>query len=382
MDISKINLIATAAFGVESSLKREMQNLGLEITASADGRVEFLGDYSAIARANIWLRMADRILIKMGEFRATTFDELFDGIYALNWGDFVQQNGKIIVSAKSAKSTLFSTSDCQSIAKKAIIEKLKKKYNTEWFSEDGADYKIKVHIQKDIATITIDTTGQGLHKRGYRNIASSAPIKETLAAALLDISFWKRDRPLLDPMCGSGTIAIEAALIAKNIAPGHKRKFDAENWGIIPEKIWNNERTNAGRAIDREIIPKIYASDTSSKMIRQAKDNAIKAGVSDCIEFRICSISDIATMKFDDEFGSIITNPPYGERLGSLTELKNIYKSLSMIMERNKTWSSYIISADEEIEEYMGIKASKKRKLFNGGIKADYYQFYGAKPSK
>lgn len=377
--MGNINLIATSTFGLEACVKREAIRLGFENIKTYDGRVEFTGDESTIAKANLWMRFASKILIKVGEFKAVTFDELFEGTKALDWGSWITEDGKFTVTGKSVKSTLFSVSDCQAIVKKAVVEKLKQKYHVPWFDETGAEYTIQVALLNDIATLTIDTSGSGLHKRGYRETAMIAPLKETLAAAMVDLSYWNKDRILLDPMCGSGTIPIEAALIARNVAPGLNRKFASEEWARIDNSIWKQERINAYKAINYDVMPKIYGSDMDAEAIEVAKENAIKAGVDDCIEFTVKPCQEVT---LPGDYGCLITNPPYGERIGELKEVEDLYRSLGKIMATNPTWSSYVITSMEYFEKLFGRKADAKRKLFNGRIKIDYYQFYGPRPPK
>jgi len=377
--MDKINLIATSTFGLESCVKREATRLGFENIKTYDGRVEFTGDLATIAKANLWMRFASKILIKVGEFKATTFDELFEGAKALDWGKWITEDGKFTVTGKSVKSTLYSVPDCQAIVKKAVVEKLKQKYHVSWFDETGAEYTIQVALLNDIATLTIDTTGGGLHKRGYRETAMVAPLKETLAAAMVDLSYWNKSRILLDPMCGSGTIPIEAALIARNVAPGLNRKFASEEWAQIDKNIWKQARIDAYKAINYDITPKIYGSDMDEEAIEVAKENAIKAGVDDCIEFSVKPAQEII---LPGDYGCLITNPPYGERIGELKEVEELYRSLGKIVATNPTWSSYVITSMEYFESLFGKKADAKRKLFNGRIKIDYYQFYGPRPPK
>ncbi len=375
-----LNLIATTTFGLEAVVKREALKLGFKNIKASDGKVEFEGDMSSIPKANLWFRCADRILLKLGEFEATTFEELFEKTKALPWDEWIERDGKFTVTGKSIKSKLFSVPDCQAIVKKAVVEKMKKKYDdTEWFEETGAEYTIQVALLKDIATLTIDTSGSGLHKRGYRETSVEAPLKETLAAAMIELSYWRRERILLDPFCGSGTIAIEASLIAKNIAPGLKRSFASENWSKIDKSLWETERKLAYEAINNDIKPKIYASDIEVHAVEIAKMNADKAGVSDCIEFSVMNFSDI---KIKDEYGVVICNPPYGERIGDFKEVQNISRTLGKIFKKQLTWSVYVITSDENFEKLYGAKADNKRKLFNGRIKTDYYQFYGVRPPK
>ncbi len=377
--MSNINLIASTTFGLEAVVKREIMDLGFDNIKTFDGRVEFTGDESAIVKANLWLRCAGRVWVKMGTFTAMTFDELFEGTKALPWSDWIPEDGKFTVVGKSVKSTLFSVSDCQAIVKKAVVEKMKLKYQTDWFDETGAEYTIQVGILKDVVTLSIDTSGSGLHKRGYRENAMIAPLKETLASAMVQLSFWNKDRILLDPFCGSGTIPIEAAMLARNIAPGLNRKFACEEWHRIDKQLWKDARVAAYKAIDYNIMPEIYGSDIDVEAIELAKENAIKAGVDDCVQFEVKSCEDIS---LPGKYGVLITNPPYGERIGELKEVENLYRALGAIMKENTTWSTYLITSMEYFESLFGRKADKKRKLFNGRIKTDYYQFEGPRPPK
>jgi len=376
------NFFATTASGLEATVKREIKRLGYETTGGIDGRIEFKGDADAFAQTNLWLRSADRVFVKIGTFCAETFDELFDGVKALPWADWIPADGKFDVVGKSRKSKLFSVSDCQSIVKKAIAEKLKSSYAVNWLEESGADYRIQVSLLDDVATLALDTTGVGLNRRGYREETHSAPIKETLAAALIDLSFWRKDRVLLDPFCGSGTIAIEAAMIAKNIAPGLTRSFACEKWSFLDRNIWTNARINALESINDEIKPEIFAYDIDPHSAALAARNAEKAGVGDCITVKNVGFSNIGLEQFRD-YGSLITNPPYGERIGELAEIRLLYKHLRKLQYSNRTWSFYVITSDEEFEKFFGKRADVRRKLYNGGnVKTDYYQYYGVKPQK
>lgn len=375
-----LNLIATTTFGLEAVVKREALKLGFKNIKVSDGKVEFEGDETSIPKANIWFRCADRILLKLGEFKATSFEDLFEKTKSLPWDEWITKDGKFTVTGKSIKSQLFSVPDCQAIVKKAVVEKMKQKYNDiEWFEETGAEYTIQVALLKDVATLTIDTSGSGLHKRGYRQTSVEAPLKETLAAAMIELSYWKKERILLDPFCGSGTIAIEAALIAKNIAPGLKRTFASEQWTRIAKQLWNDTRAEAYKVIHTEVIPKIYASDIDIYAVEIAKMNAEKAGVDDCIEF---SVMDFEHINIKDKYGIVICNPPYGERIGDFKSVQNISKKLGSIFRNNPTWSVYVITSDENFEKLYGTKADNKRKLFNGRIKTDYYQYYGERPPR
>ncbi len=373
-----VNLIATAAFGLEAVVKRQVQKLNLEITSVADGRVDFRGDLSAIPVANIHLRSADRVLLNVGEFYARTFDELFEGTKALPWEQFIPLDGTFPVTGKSVRSGLFSVPDCQAIVKKAIVERLKSVHDVEWFKETGPEYKVQVGLLKDKVTLTIDTTGAGLHKRGYREHALEAPLKETLASALIELSFWRPFKTLVDPFCGSGTIPIEAALIAKNIAPGISRSFISERWPLIPAQLWKDARKQAFAQIRVDATPRIYGYDIDPEAIEVAKENAAKAGVDDCIEFNVCPVADL---KLPDAGGVAICNPPYGERLGRVKEIEQIYKDLARIFGKNLDWGIYVLTADEFFEKSFGRPADTKRKLFNGMIKTDYYQYHSKNKS-
>lgn len=377
--MSKVELIATTTFGLESVVKREVQNLGYTDIKVENGKVMFTADKSAIPKANLWLRSADRVLLKMGEFKALTFEELFEKTKALPWEEWITEDGEFTVTGKSVKSKLFSVSDCQAIVKKAVVEKLKTKYKTEWFKETGPKFTIQVSLLKDTATLTIDTSGEGLHKRGYRVNQVEAPLKETLAAALIQLSYWNEDRILLDPFCGSGTIPIEAAMIGKNIAPGLQRSFASEQWPRVGKQLWKEARVEALKLIKQDVKLNILASDINKEAIEIAKENAFEAGVDDCIKFSVMNATEI---NIKDKYGVIICNPPYGERLGEENEVNKLYKRLGKAFSKLDTWSIYVLTSNEKFEKLFGRKADKKRKLYNGRIKVDYYQFYGPKPSK
>lgn len=379
--MAKLELIATATFGLEAVVKREIEGLGYKILKSEDGKITFLGNETAIARANLWLRCADRVLLKMGEFQALSFTELFEQTKALPWEEWIPLDGKFTVSGTSVKSKLFSVPDCQSIVKKAIVEKLKETYPVEHFEETGAEYNVKITLLKDRATLTIDTSGTGLHKRGYRVMDVAAPIKETLAAAMVQLSFWKPERVLADPFCGSGTVAIEAALIGLNIAPGLSRNFASEEWEQVPASIWKSERTAAYQSIRDDIQLQIYASDIDGKAIAAAKANAEQAGLTEeDIRFEKMPFG-----KFNptEDYGIIITNPPYGERIGTKPEIGKIYGELKSFYEKRPTWSLYLITADKDFEKAFSEKpADRRRKLYNGRLETTYYQYYGQRPPK
>ncbi|MBI9009707.1 MAG: class I SAM-dependent RNA methyltransferase [Tenericutes bacterium] len=372
-------LIATTTFGLEAIVKRELIELGFEVKKTENGKVTFLSDAQGIAKANIWLRCADRVLLKVGEFKAMTFDELFNKNKNLDWSFFIPKDGKFNVNGKSVKSTLFSISDCQAIVKKSIAENLKEAYNVDWCPETGADYTVLVSVLKDIATLTIDTSGVALHKRGYRINAVTAPLKETLAAALVKLSFWNKDRVLYDTFCGSGTIPIEAAMIGRNIAPGITRDFSSKQWGIIPEAMWKEEVREAYKAIDLDSKIEIIAVDNDKESIEAARENADEAGVADCITF---IHNDFKNIKYDNNYGVLISNPPYGERLSEKDEVTELYKEMGIVFNKLDTWSIYVITSYIGFEDVFNRKADRLRKLYNGRIETKYYQFYGTRPPK
>lgn len=372
-----IDLIATTTFGLEAVAKRELEALGFEDMKVENGRIDFKGSIEDIVRTNLWLRTVDRVLIKLAEFKAMSFEELFQGTKAVNWAGWIPENGAFIVEGKSLNSKLYSISDSQSIVEKAIVEKLKETYPIDWFSKSGERYRIEVSILKDIATITLDTSGDGLHKRGYRDRAGDAPIKETLAAAMIMLSYWNKDRVLLDPFCGSGTILIEAAMIGRNMAPGLDRTFDAEKWEKIPAEVWSRERVKARGAIDFISQLKLLGSDTDKRSILRARDNAANLGLEDDIAF---FMKDMRDVDLNEDYGVVITNPPYGERMGEKEEVRKLYTDFGSKFRPLETWSVYVITSNEEFESLYGKKADRKRKLYNGRIRVDYYQFYGPRP--
>ncbi|QSX04889.1 class I SAM-dependent RNA methyltransferase [Sedimentibacter sp. zth1] len=380
--MNNIKLAAVCTFGLEAVVKRELQNLGYENLTTDNGWVYFDANIEDIAKTNINLRSAERVMLVLGQFKALSFEELFNEAYDLPWEDWISADGKFTVKGKSVKSKLFSVPDCQSIVKKAVVKKLSEKYDIEWFSESGAEFTILVSIHKDIATLSIDTTGarEGLFKRGYREKSTIAPLKETMAAALIQLSYWNKDRILIDPMCGSGTIPIEAALIGRNIAPGLNRTFASEKWEKVKSEYWKNTKIEARKKIDLETPIKIYGYDISKRAIAIAKQNAIEAGVEDCIEFQAKDINTFKTTPFD--YGILITNPPYGERIGSVEEISEIHKTIGKVFGRNPTWSNYIITSIENFEKDYGKKADRRRKLYNGDVKVEYYQYYGQRPEQ
>lgn len=371
----KYEMIASATFGLEAVVKREISELGLKILKTEDGKVTFLGDEHALVKANLWLRCADRVYIKMGEFEALSFEELFQKTKALNWEDIIPPDGKVIVNGTSVKSQLHSVPAVQSIVQKALSSKVCEFYSTDRLSEKGATYSVRFAILKNRVTISIDTSGVGLHKRGYRQENVEAPIKETLAAAMVKLSFWRDNRILMDPFCGSGTIAIEAAMIGRNLAPGLQRNFISEQWDIIPKEIWREERLAAIKAVKRDVTLNITACDISPKAVGAAKSNAKKAGVLNDIKF---INKDAALLDSQDEGGIIITNPPYGERIGEKKGIQKLYKGLESFFANHPSWSCFIITPDLELEKNLFHReADRRRKLYNGRIMVYYYQFHG-----
>lgn len=377
----KFELIAPCHFGLEAVLKKEIIELGYDVSQVEDGRVTFIGDDEAVCRANIGLRTADRILIKVGSFRAETFDELFENTKALDWESYIPSDGKFwVAKAASIKSKLFSPSDIQSIMKKAMVERLKNVYGIEWFPEDGAHFPIRVFLMKDIVTVGLDTTGESLHKRGYRKLTAKAPIAETLASALIMLTPWRGDRILVDPFCGSGTIPIEAALMAANIAPGMKRSFLSGAWeNIIAKEMWNDCYEEARDLAGRNVKVDISGYDLDPAMINIARQNARAAGVDQMIRFEE---KDAGALSHNEKYGFIITNPPYGERLEEKTEIPALYKKFGERFKMLDTWSLYMISSYEGTEKDIGRKADKNRKIYNGMMKTYYYQFMGPKPPR
>ena len=373
----KFTLIATTTFGLEAIAKRELENLGYEITKVSDGRIFFEGTLEDVAKANIWLRTADRVLIELGSFKAETFEELFDKVYELDWEEIIPKNANFIVNGKSIKSKLFSISDCQRITEKAIIEKLKTKYDIEWFEKSGALYSLEVSLLKDNASITLDTTGKGLHKRGYRIKHGDAPIKETLAAAMVLLSYWNKDRLLFDPFSGTGTILVEAAMIGRNIAPGLERGFSFNNWTGVDKEILKTAKAQAMGSIDYKSEIKLIGTEIDKDVYNVSNEIIEDLGFEDDITIYN---KDFRDFKLEDDFGVLITNPPYGERLGNV-DVKKLEQGLGKKMKPLKTWSNYIITSSEMFEKNFGKKADKKRKLYNGKIKVDYYQFFGPKPN-
>lgn len=375
------DLLVPCHFGLEAVLKREIYDLGYEITKVEDGRVTFEGDEEAICRANIFLRTAERVMIQVGRFKATTFEELFQGIKNLPWEEYIPEDGKFWVKkASSINSKLFSPSDIQSIAKKAMVERMKQKYHKEWFKEDGAAYPVRIFLLKDEVTVALDTSGDSLHKRGYRTMTSKAPLTETLAASLIMLTPWRKDRILVDPFCGSGTFPIEVAMIAANVAPGMNRDFTAEEWtNLIDRKLWYECVKEAEDMIDTTVKVDIQGYDIDGDVIKAARENAKRAGVEHMIHFQQRAVADLSHPK---KYGFIITNPPYGERLEDKADLPELYTQIGQAYQRLDSWSMFLITSYTDTEKYIGRKADKNRKIYNGMLKTYFYQFLGPKPPK
>lgn len=375
------DLLVPCHFGLEAVLKREIYDLGYEITKVEDGRVTFEGDEEAVCRANIFLRTAERVMIQVGRFKATTFEELFQGIRNLPWEEYIPEDGKFWVKkASSINSKLFSPSDIQSIAKKAMVERMKQKYHKEWFKEDGAAYPVRIFLLKDEVTVALDTSGDSLHKRGYRTMTSKAPLTETLAASLIMLTPWRKDRILVDPFCGSGTFPIEAAMIAANVAPGMNRDFTAEEWtNLIDRKLWYECVKEAEDMIDTTVKVDIQGYDIDGDVIKAARENAKRAGVEHMIHFQQRAVADLSHPK---KYGFIITNPPYGERLEDKADLPALYTQIGQAYQRLDSWSMFLITSYTDTEKYIGRKADKNRKIYNGMLKTYFYQFLGPKPPK
>lgn len=374
-------LIAPCHFGLEAVLKKEILDLGYEISQVEDGRVTFIGDDEAVCRANIFLRTAERVLLKAGCFKAETFEELFQGTRAIPWEEYIPEDGKFwVAKASSIKSKLFSPSDIQSIMKKAMVERLKKHYGVTWFPENGASYPLRVFLYKDMVTVGIDTSGDSLHKRGYRTLTSKAPITETLAAALIMLTPWNRDRILVDPFCGSGTFPIEAAMLAANMAPGMNRSFLSEEWrNLIKRKCWYEAMDEANELVDTDIKVDIQGYDIDGDIVKAARSNAESAGVADMIHFQQRPVSALSHPK---KYGFILSNPPYGERIEDKSNLPALYREIGERYAALDAWSMYLITSYEDAEKYIGRKADKNRKIYNGMMKTYFYQFMGPKPPR
>jgi len=379
--MKQFEYISPCHFGLESVLKRELTDLGCEIIKVEDGKVTFTGNMDTCARANMFLRTTERVLLKVGEFHAETFDELFENTKLIPWEEYLPKDAKFwVAKANSVNSKLFSPSDIRSIMKKAIVERMKQKYKQDWFEESGTSYPIRVTILKDEITVSIDTSGESLHKRGYRKLTSKAPITETLAAALIMLTPWNKDRMLVDPFCGSGTIPIEAAMIGAKIAPGSKRTFLAETWKeLYPDNIWTQARQEAADLQLSDIDMSIQAYDIDGEIVKAARQNAKLAGVDQYIHFQQKPVKELSSSK---KYGFIITNPPYGERLEEKKELPGLYKEIGKAFNSLDAWSYYIITSYEEAQKYIGKQADKNRKIYNGMMKTYYYQYMGPKPPK
>ena len=379
--MNTFELIVPCHFGLEAVMKKEILDLGYEVSQVEDGRVTFIGDAEAICRANIFLRTTERVLLKVGSFHAETFEDLFQGTRAIPWEEYLPKDAKFwVAKASSIKSKLFSPSDIQSIMKKAMVERMKKAYGIEWFPENGASFPLRVFLHKDTVTVALDTTGESLHKRGYRTLTSKAPITETLAAALIMLTPWKSDRILVDPFCGSGTFPIEAAMIAANMAPGMNREFLSEDWKhLIPRKCWYDAMDEANDLVDLSVQTDIQGYDIDGDIVRAARANAKAAGVDELIHFQQRSVSDLSHPK---KYGFLITNPPYGERIEDKKNLPELYKTIGERFAELDSWSAYIITAYEDTERYFGRKADKNRKIYNGMMKTYFYQFLGPKPPR
>lgn len=380
-NLDRVELIAPCHFGLESVLKKEILELGYEIVSVEDGRITFAGDVEAIARANVFIRTAERIMLKCGSFKATTFDELFEGTKAIPWENILTRDAKFWVSkATSNKSALFSPSDIQSIVKKAMVERMKQTYHVNWFTEEGASYPVRVFIFKDIVTLAIDTSGISLHKRGYRRLVGKAPISETLAAALIMLTPWHKDRVLVDPFCGSGTFPIEAAMIGANIAPGMDRDFTAAEWVKIGnKKMWYETIDEAHDMIDNDVKMNIQGYDLDGDIVKCAMENARCAGVDKHIHFQQRDVKDLSNPK---KYGVVMTNPPYGERLEEKEALPELYRTIGEAYRNLDSWSMFLITSYKDAEKYIGRKADKNRKIYNGMIKSYFYQFMGPKPPR
>ena len=374
----KLELIAATTFGLEAVVRREIEALGYKIIKTEDGRVIFEGSERAIVRANLWLRSADRVQIKMAEFKALEFEDIFQNVKGIPWEEWIPMEGNFIVNAVSVKSKISSVPAIQKVGERALIDRLRELYPIDRFPKTGAEFDVRISIHKDMATVTLDTTGPGLNKRGYRRLIGKAPLKETMAAAMVNLSFWNPDRILVDPCCGSGTIPIEAAMIAKNIAPGLSRSFASEEWDAVPKNIWKEERARSYKEIKSDLDLKIYGSDIDPAAIKIAKENAEEAGVGDLIRF---SVADVSALKTKALSGVMISNPPYGERIGDREAIDHIYDSWKKFFGENPTWSLFALTSDKTIEEKVfGKPADRRRKLYNGRMEVCYYQFHGKKP--
>ncbi|MCI8281904.1 MAG: class I SAM-dependent RNA methyltransferase [Lachnospiraceae bacterium] len=379
--MNRFEIIAPCHFGLESVLKREIYDLGYEILKVEDGRVTFEGDEEALVRANVFLRTAERILLKAGEFRAESFDELFEGIREIPWEEFIPEDARFwVAKASSVKSKLFSPSDIQSIVKKAMVERMKESHHIQWFPETGADYPLRIFLMKDVVTVALDVTGESLHKRGYRTLVGKAPISETLASALIMLTPWREDRIFLDPFCGSGTFPIEAAMMAAHIAPGMKRKFTAMKWtNLIPAGLWQEAVEEAEEQVTLDIQVDIQGYDIDDAIVKAARENAKRAGVDHLIHFQQRPVS---LLNHPKKYGFLVTNPPYGERMEEKAELPRLYQEIGQAIGRLDSWSAYLVTSYEDTERQIGRKADKNRKIYNGMLRTYFYQFLGPKPPK
>ena len=377
--MDKIELIATATFGLEAVVAGEIRDLGYEVSNMENGRVTFTGDLDAVCRTNLWLRTADRVRLKMGEFTAISFEELFEKTRSLPWAELIPADATFPVEGKSIKSALFSVSDCQAIVKKAVVENMKKKYHIQWFEEKGPLFRIEVALLKDVATLTIDTSGAGLHKRGYREHTGQAPLRENLAAALVLLSRWRADTALIDPFCGSGTIPIEAALIGLNMAPGLNRSFSSEQWPLIPGQFWKKSREEAQDRIKTGEMLEIRGTDIDGGAVKLARKNARLSNLDEVIHFQVQPLSELSSKR---KYGKVICNPPYGERQGEEPAVIKLYKTMGDVFRRLDSWSYYVLTAHPQFEKHFGTKASKRRKLYNGNIMVNYYQYFGPSPTR
>jgi len=379
MSDDNVELIATAAFGLEAVVSRELEQLGYADRTVADGRVTFRAGLAAICRTNLWLRSADRVLLKVGEFDATDFGELFDRTIELPWADWLPADAAFPVRGKTVRSALHSTPHCQSIVKKAIVESLRRDHRRDELPETGDTFPIEVALLRDRATLTIDTSGVGLHKRGYRTMAGPAPLKETLAAALVQLSFWNAERPLIDPLCGSGTIPIEAALIGRNRAPGVDRHFAAEQWPWLPARLWDEAHAEAADLrTDGEPL-RIIGSDIDERVLGLARQHAQVAGVERDVHLQVADVSEVSSRR---KYGCVITNPPYGERLGDRDQAESVYRKIAELMPALDTWSLYVLTAHPRFEQIVGRRSDRRRKLYNGRLECTYYQMHGPRPPR
>lgn len=377
--MNPFTVIATTAFGLESVAARELAQIGIESVRTHNGYVEFSGDLTDIARANLWLRTADRVLILAGRFHADTFDDLFEQVKALPWADWLPKDAHFPVDGRSVDSKLASVPACQSIVKKAIVEKLKLSYHLETFPETGPSFHIEIALHHDEAMVTIDTSGDALHKRGYRTLNYAAPLRETLAAGLVLLSRYAPDRPFADPMCGSGTIAIEAAMIGLNLAPGSRRSFACETWPWVDDRVFETLRDEAAQALQLDVPVEIHASDVDAEAISMSKYHARKAGVNDCINWQV---QPLKSWQAPDDYGCLVTNPPYGDRMGELRQVEVLYSNMGRILRPHSTWSVFVITSHKQFERLYGTKADKRRKLYNGRIETTFYQFLGPLPPR